>query len=212
MAIEKSFGLVNELKDNLADSPVTRPHWYSRAMALGVDYAQQDCSLARALELIGERWTLLILRDCFFGVRRFTDFQTHLDISKAVLTQRLSGLVEAGLLEKSPVGGRDEYTLTDEAVALWPALFALNQWGERQSQRGPRRIFAHVECGTDLDPLGLCPTCGSTPGPDSLEVRPGPGVAQAPRSNPVSAALRTPHRLLDPLPLRRRTAGASSRP
>ena len=68
-------------------------------MALGVDYARQDCSLARALEVVGERWTLLILRDCFLGVRRFSDFDAHLDISKAVLTQRLAALVEAGLLD-----------------------------------------------------------------------------------------------------------------
>ena len=87
-------------------------------MALGVDYAEQDCSLARALELVGERWTLLILRDCFFGVRRFTDFQTHLNISRAVLTQRLAALVEAGLLARTPRGGREEYTMTERGTAI----------------------------------------------------------------------------------------------
>lgn len=172
-------------------------------MALGVDYAQQDCSLARALELVGERWTLLILRDCFFGVRRFTDFQTHLDISKAVLTQRLSGLIDAGLLEKSPRGGRDEYMMTTDAVALWPALYALNQWGETQSSpHRPRRLFSHVDCGSDLEATGRCPRCATVPGPGSLEVRPGPGVSSEPRVNRVSAALRIPHRLLEPLPFR----------
>ena len=63
-------------------------------MPLGTDYARQDCSLARSLEVVGERWTLLILRDCFFGVRRFSDFQAHLDISQAVLTARLDALVD----------------------------------------------------------------------------------------------------------------------
>lgn len=169
-------------------------------MALGVDYTQQDCSLARALELVGERWTLLILRDCFFGVRRFTDFQTHLDISKAVLTQRLSGLVEAGLLDKTPHGGRDEYTMAARGEALWPALYAMTRWGESQSSPGrPRRVFAHAGCGTDLEPSGLCPTCGTAPEPGDVEMRPGPGMSSSRRRDPISAALRAPRRLLDPL-------------
>ena len=65
-------------------------------MPLGTDYARQDCSLARSLEVVGERWTLLILRDCFLGVRRFSDFQAHLDISRAVLSARLDALVADG--------------------------------------------------------------------------------------------------------------------
>ena len=169
-------------------------------MALGIDYNRQDCSLARALELVGERWTMLILRDSFFGVRRFSDFEAHLDISKAVLTQRLSGLVEAGILEKTPQGGREEYTMTESGLALWPALFALTQWGERQtSSRGPRRIFSHADCGSDLAPSGLCPTCGMAPTPDSIEMRPGPGITSPRRRDPVSAVLREPRRLLEPI-------------
>ena len=92
-------------------------------MPLGLDYATQDCSLARSLEMVGERWTLLILRDCFFGVRRFSDFQHHLGISKAVLTDRLAGLVDDGLLVRTPQGGREEYTLLGEwtrIVLFWP--------------------------------------------------------------------------------------------
>src|ERR1700759_5523790 len=115
-------------------------------MALGVDYLAQDCSLARALELVGERWTLLILRDAFFGVRRFSDFSVHLDISKAVLSQRLSSLVDAGLLERSATGGHATYDLTPQALALWPTLFSLLQWGERLTTPGrPRRLFEHVD-------------------------------------------------------------------
>lgn len=169
-------------------------------MALGTDYANQDCSLARALELVGERWTLLILRDCFFGVRRFSDFRTHLDVSKAVLSQRLSRLVEAGVLERAPSGGRDEYVLTESGRALWPAIYALTQWGDAQtSPRGPRRIFAHAECGTDLTVSGSCPVCGRIPSPEELEMRPGPGVSSPPRAHPMSVALRAPRRVLEPL-------------
>src|SRR5690349_24929986 len=93
---------------------------HSGAMPLGTDYAGQDCSLARALEVVGERWTLLVLRDCFFGVRRFSDLRAHLDISRAVLSARLADLVEAGLLaRREPAPGRVEYELTEQGLALW---------------------------------------------------------------------------------------------
>lgn len=168
-------------------------------MALGVDYSQQDCSLARALEIIGERWTMLILRDSFFGVRRFTDFQNHLDISKAVLTDRLTGLVDAGLLTRAPHGGRDEYVMTESGMALWPALHALTKWGEAQTARGkPRRLFAHAACGTDLEAAGRCPRCQLTPDADAVEMRPGPGASHL-RTDPISSALQEPRTLLEPL-------------
>jgi DNA-binding HxlR family transcriptional regulator len=162
-------------------------------MALGVDYAKQDCSLARALETVGERWTMLILRDSVFGVRRFTDFQMHLDISKAVLTTRLASLVDDGLLVRTG----DEYVPTDDALSLWPALAALTTWAERRSPRGPRRIFAHADCGTDLV-AGRCPRCETSPSPDRIDMRPGPGADPTVRSDAISVALRSPRRLLTP--------------
>jgi DNA-binding HxlR family transcriptional regulator len=170
-------------------------------MPLGTDYARQDCSLAKALELVGERWTLLILRDCFLGVRRFSDFQAHLDISRAVLAARLEALVADGLLVRTG-GGHPEYELTETAVRLWPAMFALLQWGEQVTTPGaPRRIYRHVGCG-DLAPDAHCVACGRAPGPADLEIRPGPGADPTLRDDPVSVALRGPHRLLEPLPLR----------
>ncbi len=173
-------------------------------MALGVGYDRQDCSLARALEVVGERWTLLILRDAFFGVRRFSDFAAHLDISRAVLSTRLDGLVDAGLLERE----EDGYAVTERATALWPAMFALTRWGEQlSSPAGPKRVFTHVGCtdpdghAATLGPTGACTACGAVPPPGDLEMRPGPGADPTLRSDPVSVALRTPHRLLEPLPL-----------
>lgn len=170
-------------------------------MALGKDYAGQDCSLASALEVVGERWTLLVLRDCFLGVRRFTDLQAHLDISRAVLAARLSDLIAAGLLERHEYRpGRHEYLLTEQAVALWPVLYALTQWGEQyHAPNGRRRIFAHVSCGTELDAFGQCPHCATRPAPGELEVRPGPAASHR-REDRVSLGLRRPHRLLTPLP------------
>jgi DNA-binding HxlR family transcriptional regulator len=170
------------------------------SMALGTDYSGQDCSLARALEIVGERWTLLIVRDAMFGVRRFSDFERHLDISKAVLTQRLSALVDAGVLERVAHGGRDEYVLTEAGRALWPAIYALTRWGDTQTSPGrPRRLFRHVPCGTDLDAAGRCPTCDVVPLPEDVEIRPGPGAADSPPRSEISAILREPHRLLTPM-------------
>src|SRR3954447_25595170 len=101
---------------------------------LGNDYRRQDCALARALETVGERWTLLIVRDAFHGVQRFSDFQAHLDIPKAVLSDRLAGLVEDGVLDRLPDpehAGRRLYRLTPAGRELWPALHALLVWGGR---------------------------------------------------------------------------------
>ncbi len=171
-------------------------------MALGTDYPDQDCSLARALELVGERWTMLIVRDAFFGVRRFTDFTAHLDISKAILTRRLDRLVAAGVMQRTPRGGHDDYTLTERGVELWPALFALTQWGARHaSAGGPRRRFSHCPCRTDLAATGVCPACHTTPPPTEVDVRPARTAARHRRDDPVSVALRSRHRLLTPLAL-----------
>ena len=170
-------------------------------VGLGKDYEGQQCSLARTLEVVGERWTLLVLRDCFFGVRRFTDLLAHLDIPRAVLADRLAGLVDAGVLSRTEYRrGRHEYTLTPRGLELWPAIYALSQWGERhRAPAGRRRIFTHRECGTDLTADGLCPTCRTLPPAVELEMRPGPGATPT-RTDAVSLALRSRHSLLQPIP------------
>ncbi|MFB4281452.1 MULTISPECIES: winged helix-turn-helix transcriptional regulator [unclassified Nonomuraea] len=173
-------------------------------MALGKNYDGQDCALASALEVIGERWTLLVIRDAMYGVRRFGDFQAHLDIPRAVLSQRLAALVEAGLLERrryQDAPPRDEYLLTPVGRELWQPLLALGQWSDRHlAANGPRRLFHHVPCGTRLDPLSVCCTCGRSVPIEEVEVRPGPGLSADTRQDQVSLALRTPHRMLAPIP------------
>jgi DNA-binding HxlR family transcriptional regulator len=167
---------------------------------LGKDYAAQDCSMARALEVIGERWTLLILRDALYGVRRFNDFQAHLDIPKAVLSGRLSGLVEDGILERQPDpqhGGRHLYELTASGRDLWPVLHAMLVWGSRHRAAGSR-VFKHALCGTELDDRGSCATCAITPGPEDIVAEPR-GRRRSVRNDPVAVALRAPHRLLEPI-------------
>lgn len=167
---------------------------------LGKDYAEQDCALARALEVVGGRWTLLIVRDAFHGVRRFNDFQAHLDIPKAVLSDRLSALVADGVLDRIPDpehAGRYLYQLTPSGQELWPALHALMSWGGRN--RSPNsRLFVHVPCDAVLDDDGRCIACGRTPGPDEILTRLR-DEQKAGRADPVAVALRTPHRLLEPL-------------
>jgi DNA-binding HxlR family transcriptional regulator len=166
---------------------------------LGKDYERQDCSLARALEVIGERWTLLIVRDAFYGVRRFNDFQAHLDIPKAVLSERLSGLVEDGVLERRPDpkhAGRHLYELTAAGRDLWPALHALLVWGGRHLSPNSR-IFKHAACGTQLNEAAYCTRCGVTPDPQDIISE--PRRRSAVRRDPIAIALRTQRRLLDPV-------------
>jgi DNA-binding HxlR family transcriptional regulator len=166
-------------------------------VALPRQYAAQACSIARALEIVGERWSLLIVRDALFGVTRFSDFAAHLDIPRAVLAERLAFLVNEAVLDHRD--GR--YTLSDKGLALWPVLRSLAAWGDAFcAPEGPRRIFHHAACDTLLASSGTCPTCHRTPPPDELDVLPGPGLAAGPaRSDAVSIALSHPHRLLEPL-------------
>jgi DNA-binding HxlR family transcriptional regulator len=167
----------------------------------GTRYAGQDCSLARALEVIGERWTLLIVRDAFYGVRHFNDFRAHLDIPKAVLADRLAGLVEDGILDRRTDpghAGRYLYELTPAGRDLWPALHALLTWGTQH--RAPNRLlFKHAPCQTELDQRGHCPACRLIPSPAEVFADPAPGRGSR-RQDPVTLALRDPHPLLQPLP------------
>src|SRR5262245_8646794 len=173
-------------------------------MGLGTGYERQGCFVARALEVVGERWTMLILRDCFYGVRHFGDLLAHLDISRGVLTERLDVLVTAGVLARRPQGRAVEYLLTDAGRDLWPIIHGLGKWGERWlAGDHPKRVFSHTACGHDIDDDGRCPTCGLVPDVADLVVRPADGPYPARRDDPVALALRHPHRMLTPCPSRR---------
>src|SRR5947209_9626047 len=113
---------------------------------LGKDYERQDCALASALEVLGERWTLLIVRDAFFGVRRYSDFVAHLDIPRAVLADRLRSLVEHDVLAKlddQTRAGRHVYELTPAGKDLWPAVHALTMWGSKHRRRASN-LYRHA--------------------------------------------------------------------
>lgn len=163
-------------------------------MALPREYTSENCPIARSLEIVGERWTLLILRDAFYGIRRFSDFRVHLGIPKAVLAQRLSLLTHEGVLTTQD----GEYVLTDKGRALWPTLDALSQWGgEHYLDADHRRTFEHADCGGRVN-AGLCSTCGDRPEvADQITV--APRRSRVRRDDPVSVALQRPHRMLQPI-------------
>lgn len=171
-------------------------------VALPSTYADSNCSLARALEIVGERWTLLIIRDAFYGLRRFGDFATQLGIPRAVLTSRLKALVQEGVLTRDDDGaGGVEYRLTDKGIALWPIVRSLMNWGDTfYSPSGVRRALRHDEDGGPLDPEGYCQQCGTAVAVPDIRIEPGPGYESANAApDRVSAQLNGPRRLLEPL-------------
>src|SRR4051812_29576549 len=143
-------------------------------------YDSQTCSAARALEVVGERWTLLILRDALLGVRRFDDFQASLGIARNVLADRLGRLVEAGALGKrvySEKPLRHEYRLTEKGLDLWPVLHALLAWGDKHdAPDGPPARFEHRDCGGAVDDHRMCERCGKALDVRDVRTVPGPGA------------------------------------
>jgi len=129
-------------------------------------YAGQTCSVARTLEVVGERWTILILRDAFLGVRRFDDFQRSLGIARNVLNTRLQRLVDAGVLERRRYQERPErfeYRLTEMGFDLWPAIVALMRFGDRHlvGDDGPPLVLEHRNCGGRVTDFATCGSCGA---------------------------------------------------
>lgn len=151
-----------------------------------------DCSIARTLELIGERWTLLVIRDVLTGRRRFDEIQESLGIARNVLTARLQRLVDEGILERRPYQERPEryeYFLTEKGLDLWPVLVALIGWGDKYlaGPEGPPVLIVHKECGGRVNDRRICERCGA-----ELTVRdaigiPGPGARAASATGAASA-------------------------
>src|SRR5437588_11784769 len=129
------------------------------------DYANQNCSIARALEVVGERWSILVLREAFLGTHRFDETQRHLGVARNVLQARLERLVQAEILKKVRYQDRPpryEYRLTAKGVDLWPVVVALLKWGDRyEAPHGPPVVLVHKECGGELDDRRRCLSCGA---------------------------------------------------
>ncbi len=138
-------------------------------------YENQNCSIARTLELVGERWSLLIVRDVLLGVRRFDQFQASLGIARNVLSTRLARLFDAGILERVRYQERPErfeYRLTEGGRELSVPLLALMHWGDRHlAPGGPPRIAEHTGCGGQVVEQLVCSECGSTLAPGEVHTR-----------------------------------------
>ncbi|MFJ9723834.1 winged helix-turn-helix transcriptional regulator [Streptomyces sp. NPDC101209] len=148
-----------------------------------LEMSTENCPVQRTLDLVGEKWTLLLLRDAFNGVRRFDDFRRHVGLSEAVLADRLRKLVAAGVLRTVPYQEqgsrtRNEYRLTPKGRDLWPVLVALRQWGETYvgDPEGPTLDIRHRECGTPVRVVVECPQEHTPLSPTEVTVTPGPGA------------------------------------
>jgi DNA-binding HxlR family transcriptional regulator len=162
---------------------ITQLNRYARTM-LERTYPGQVCSVARSLEVVGERWTLLILRDAVLGLKRFDEFRRSLGVASNVLTARLERLCEEGVLERRAYQSRPdryEYLLTAKGRELAPALIMLMKWGDRYyaADAGPPRLTIHRGCGGRLDHRMRCDRCGRHVDVAELEIRPGPGLRAA---------------------------------
>lgn len=147
--------------------------------------AEFPCSIARTLDIVGEWWTPLIVRDVYLGLRRFDQLQANLGISRKVLTERLARLVDAGVLERhsySTRPPRDEYLLSTAGRELVPVLLALMAWGDRWTAGtdGPPMRVRHTGCGQHATPEVHCSGCGETLHADNIAAEPGPGARIGP--------------------------------
>jgi len=143
---------------------------------------RQVCSVARALAVVGERWTLLILRDAFFGTRRFDQFQASLGITRHRLSERLGKLVDHGVLRRVRYSDRPpryEYRLTRKGLALYPVLMTLGNWGDDWMDRGEGApvVYVHNACGKQTRPLLTCSECGEPLRPEGVLPEVGPALA-----------------------------------
>jgi len=144
-------------------------------------FGQMACSIARTLDVIGEPWSPLILRDVWVGMSRFDQIQADLGISRKVLTERLKHLVEQGVLERRPYDARPryEYHLTGKGVGLVEMLMVMVAWGDRwlAADDGPPVLYRHHACGRIAHVEPSCSRCGKPMHPGDIDLLPGPGAA-----------------------------------
>jgi DNA-binding HxlR family transcriptional regulator len=158
------------------------------------EFASWPCSVARSVDLLGDWWTPLVLREAFLGVRRFDDMQRALGIGRNVLTQRLKRLVDEGLLDRVQYQARPdryEYVLTEKGRDFYPVLAAMIAWGDRwlTGDEGPPIVFRHKSCGRDMTAKVVCSECGEPI--RARDVRPRLGPGYPPNTAPPSRRVAT---------------------
>ncbi len=148
------------------------------------DYLDQEaCSVARTLSVVGDRWTLLVLRECFLGTRRFEAFEARLGIARHVLADRLKKLNEAGVLDKVAYQDRprrEEYRLSERGRDLYPVMVTLAQWGDKHmaGPEGVPLLRIHDSCGHNTVGKLVCSDCGEPLNARDVHVLPGPGAVR----------------------------------
>ncbi len=150
------------------------------------------CSVARTLSVIGDRWTMLIVRDAFLGKRRFADFQDDLGMTRHRLSARLGKLIDEGILMRVRYQDRPprfEYRLTEKGIDLYPVIVAMLRWGDRwmAGADGPPIELVHKNCGKHVMPALTCPACKEEVNARTMSARPGPGLRR--RSHPPVARI-----------------------
>jgi DNA-binding HxlR family transcriptional regulator len=148
---------------------------------LGKTYESEVCSIARALEVVGERWSVLIVRNALFaGSTRYSEFQRSLGIASNILKTRLDGFVDAGIMRRHQYSEQPalyEYLLTEKGRDLAPALIALTEWGDRwAAPDGAPILYTHSVCGSDVSHEVVCATCGRVEDLTEVRALPGPGM------------------------------------
>ncbi|TDC85274.1 transcriptional regulator [Micromonospora sp. KC606] len=148
-----------------------------------LDWSVENCTIARAMAILGERWTLVVLREVFNGVRRFDDMRVRTGVPRQVLTNRLATLVEQGLLRREPYREpgsrvRHEYRLTEKGLDLWPVLVAVLGWGDRYlaDPEGSPLSVGHRACGAEVHVELRCAEGHEVGRPRDVVPRPGPGA------------------------------------
>jgi DNA-binding HxlR family transcriptional regulator len=146
-------------------------------------YSAENCSVKRTLDVVGEKWTLLVLREAFYGARRFEQFHRHIGCARNLLSERLNTLVEAGVMRRVPYqepGQRErhEYRLTEKGLDLLPAIVALMQWGDRwqADPDGPPVEITHRDCGHRIELALRCSQDHTAVTARDTQPRPGPGA------------------------------------
>jgi DNA-binding HxlR family transcriptional regulator len=161
------------------------------------EFQGQNCSIARALAVVGERWTLLVVREVILGRRRFREIQRQTGVAPNILSDRLDTLVKRGVLERRTAGGdpaTPEYWVTRKGLDLLPVLIALARWADDyESPNGPPQEFFHAHCGHEIESLPHCPHCALDVKPEEVRARPGPGATPEQRADSKLSA-RTPAR------------------
>lgn len=141
----------------------------------GIGSTDDEATISAVAKLVGDRWSVLVVRDVFRGVRRFEELHDDLGVSRAVLSERLRRLIDAGVLTKVPYQDRpvrQEYRLTEMGLELSPVLVALLHWGDRWLGDGePTAVLVHRPCGTEFEQAFWCPTCKTTFGPNAIAAR-----------------------------------------